>query len=207
MALRGEYSGFGTDPSAIYSFRSPQGGGQLSGLTAPDRLTPLRGSLAYQQAGMERKQEMEKLVGMGLPAQTDINKVEMVGINPMGFGPIYRAPRPQPFGTFGSIGMNTNEEQPVSLPQAPAMPSGGPQPAQGMTPPPIVPDRSLGMTAESPMAFTGFGRNIGESPYSTPAIPQTIPSPIPRETTSSLTSFANVPRFPVREESFLNRTR
>lgn len=49
---------------------------------------------------------------------------------------------------------------------------GGRQPSQGSTPPPVIPDRSLGMTAESPMAFTGFGRIVGESPYRTPTIPR-----------------------------------
>ena len=186
------YTGFGTNPNYIYSFRSPQGGAQPFGLSIPDRLTPLRGSLAYQQAGMERKQEMEKLVGMGLPAQTDINKVEKIV---SGGNVTYRAPRPQPFGTFGSVGMN-NEEQPALLPRTTTMPSGGPQPTQGTTPAPIVPDRSLGMTSEGPMAFTGFGRTVGEAPYRTPTIPQTIPSPIPRGTIPSLTSFGGIPRFP-----------
>jgi hypothetical protein len=144
---------------------------------------------------MERKNEMEKIVGMGLPAQTDINKIQQVGYDTARQRPVFAAPRPQPFGTFGSIGMN-NDEQPVSLSRTPTMPSGGPQPAQGTTPAPIVPNRSIGMTSESPMAFTGFGRNVGESPYRTPTIPKITPSPIPRRTIPSLTSFGGIPRFP-----------
>ena len=206
------YSGFGTDPNFIYSFRSPQRTpAQMAsiGTSFMDNYQTgqLQSSLAYQQAGMEGKKRMEKLVGMGLPANTDINKVQQVGYDVAGRRPVFAAPRPQPFGTFGSVGMNNDEEQPVSLPQAPAMPSGGPQPAQGTTPAPIVPDRSLGITSEGPMAFTGFGRTVGEAPYRTPTIPETTPSPIPRGAVSSLTSFAGVPRFPVREESFLNRIR
>lgn len=73
---------------------------------------------------------------------------------------------------------------------------GGPQPAQGTSIPPVVPERSLGISSETPLSFTGFGRATGESAYRTPTIPQTVPSPLPRGTTETLTSFSGIPRFP-----------
>jgi hypothetical protein len=137
------YTGFGTNPNLIYSFRrsnsnaSPYEG---SGLFTEDAFQPLRESLAYKQAGMEGKQRMERAISMGLPANTDLNKVQRVGYDVAGRRPIYAAPRPQAWGTFGSIGINNNEQ---SLP-----------------------------------------------------FPQTAPSPIPRGTITSLTSFGGIPRFP-----------
>jgi hypothetical protein len=85
--------------------------------------------------------------------------------------------------------------------------SGGPQPAQAATStitpptvqqqlPPVIPDRSLGLSAESPLAFTPFGRRTGESPMRTPAIPPITRSPFPRNVASSMTSPLGVPRFP-----------
>jgi hypothetical protein len=193
-ASRGQYSGFGTDPNFIYSFRSPQRTpAQMAsiGTSFMDNYQTgqLQSSLAYQQAGMEGKKRMEKLVGMGLPANTDINKVQQVGYDVAGRRPVFAAPRPQPFGTFGSIGMNNDEEQPVSLPQAPAMPSGGPQPAQGMTPPPIVPDRSLGITSNqftNPVSMSISG--LTERPN------------LNQISTSPLLS-SNVPEFPKQYEN------
>ncbi len=79
----------------------------------------------------------------------------------------------------------------------------GTQPKQGMATPapisnfsPIIPERSLGLTAESPLAFTPFGRTIGESPFRTPEIPPVVPSPFPRNVASSIRSPFGVPRFP-----------
>jgi hypothetical protein len=85
---------------------------------------------------------------------------------------------------------------------------GGPQPQQSMataptTPPtptaslaPIIPERSLGLTAESPLAFTPFGRTIGESAFRTPEIPPAVRSPLPTNIASSITSPFGIPRFP-----------
>ena len=83
---------------------------------------------------------------------------------------------------------------------------GGPQPQQSMatsarTAPttnfaPVIPQRSLGLTAESPLAFTPFGRTIGEAPFRTPEIPPAVRSPLPENIASSIRSPFGIPRFP-----------
>jgi hypothetical protein len=77
---------------------------------------------------------------------------------------------------------------------------GGPQPQQGVatsaTPAPIIPDRSLGLTAENPLAFTPFGRTVGESAFRTPEIPPVVRSPLSRNVASSMRSPLGIPRFP-----------
>ncbi len=83
---------------------------------------------------------------------------------------------------------------------------GGPQPQQRMAksitqpttaaPPPIIPERSLGLTAENPLAFTSFGRKIGESPMRTPEIPPVVRSPFPQNIASSMQSPFGIPMFP-----------
>lgn len=83
---------------------------------------------------------------------------------------------------------------------------GGPQPQRGMVPQttmastpsfaPVIPQRSLGLSAESPLAFTPFGRTIGEAPFRTPEIPPTVSSPFSRNVASSIMSPLGVPRFP-----------
>ncbi len=79
----------------------------------------------------------------------------------------------------------------------------GTQPKQGIATPapianftPVIPQRSLGLTAESPLAFTPFGRTVGESPFRTPEIPPVVPSPFPRNVASSIRSPFGIPRFP-----------
>jgi hypothetical protein len=183
------YTGFGTDPNLIYSYREGMATGPAMGSGQfADRFSGLRGSLAYAQADPRGRQRMEQAVEMGLPAQTDIGRTQRTGTTGMDRRPVFASPRPQPFGTFGSIGMN-NDEQPVSLPQAPAMPSGGPQPAQGMTPPPIVPDRSLGITSNqftNPVSMSISG--LTERPN------------LNQISTSPLLS-SNVPQFPKQYEN------
>jgi len=115
------YTGFGSDPNYIYSFRPA--GGTIGGVPTSQQsigaregvTQSLRNSLAYKQAGMEGKQRMEKAVSMGFPANTDISNVRQVGVDPNFFSPIYAAPRPQPWGTWGAVG---GEERPVSTPNA-----------------------------------------------------------------------------------------
>jgi hypothetical protein len=195
------YTGFGTDPNLIYSFQ-PSGSDTSryrSLLAKETALQPVRESLGYKQAGIEGKQRMERAVSMGLPANTDINRVQRVGYDASGGRPIFAAPRPMPFGTFGSIGMN-NDEQPVSLPRTPTMPSGGPQPAQGTspakvteqpvpqptrTPSPVgyIQSRSgigfsrtpMGFTGE-PASFTSGGQYFGMKPQPTAT---STPAPFP----------------------------
>ena len=183
-------NGFGQDPNYMYSFRQAGYNPRQSTIDAmsggQDALRSLRESLAYGQAGMEGKQRMERVVSMGLPANSDINKIHRLGYDPEMRRPIYAAPRPQPFGTFGSIGMN-NDEQPVSLPRTPTMPSGGPQPAQGTTPAPIVPEikkTELG-TSGGAIAFTPFGRM---AEFNFPSL------------AGSLTGFGGIPRFPFAKQ-------
>jgi hypothetical protein len=189
------YTGFGQDPFNIYSFRGERPQEGLGLMMKDEGIKSLRESLAYKQAGMEGKGRMERAVGMGLPPNTDLNRVQQVGYDPTRQQPIYAAPRPQPFGTWGSFGGGKERNEPVPTPQPPEG-GGGPQPAQGTGAPFTAPERSLGTSASSPLSFTGFGRTIGESAYRTPTIPSTVPSPIPRGTTETLTGFGGVPRFP-----------
>ena len=204
------YTGYGTDPNYIYSFRPSSGNAGMMrgfGLMGFDQaMNPLRSSLAYRQAGMEGKQRMEKVESMGLPFNTDINRVEKVGINPNGFGPIYRAPRPLPWGTWGAVG--GGEERPVKLKEPIGIPS---QREDGITQSPSLTEATqineseLGQSG-SPLAFTGFGqmaRNQKADQYQTP-IGQGISS-LP--STSPTLAAAGVPRFPYAgAESAFERT-
>ena len=98
------YTGYGTDPNYIYSFR-PSGKKEGFDFMGVDQvMNPLRSSLAYRQAGMEGKRRMEKVVLMGLPFNTDINKIKQAGFDPRSGSFIYAAPRPQPWGTWGPLG-------------------------------------------------------------------------------------------------------
>ena len=187
------YTGFGQDPNYMYSFRQAGYNPQQSMMGGQDAFRSLRESLAYRQAGMEGKQRMEKVVSMGLPANTDINKIQRVGYDPEMRRPVYVAPRPQAWGTYGSVGTN-EEERPI----APRMPAGGPQPAQKpspakateqpapqptRTPSPVgyIQSRSgigfsrtpMGFTGE-PASFTYGGQYFGMAPR-----PTATSTPIP----------------------------
>lgn len=167
----------------------------VSPLLARDAMqSQLNKDLGYIQADEKGRRRMEANYRMGFPLNTDPNKIEKVGYDPTR-GPIYRAPKPLPWGTWGSFGGGKERNEPVPTPQPPEG-GGGPQPAQGTGAPFTAPERSLGTSASSPLAFTGFGRTIGESAYRTPTIPPTVPSPISRGTTETLTGFGGVPRFP-----------
>jgi hypothetical protein len=187
------YTGFGTDPNLIYSFRrsnsnaSPYEG---SGLFTEDAFQPLRESLAYKQAGMEGKQRMERAVSMGLPANTDIDRVQRVGYNVAGRRPIYVAPRPQPWGTYGSVGMN-EEERPV----APRRPAGGAQPAKKPSLAKVteIKKTELGESGE-PIAFTPFGERVRQESQPQPK----AGSPFPAGTFGNVGRWFDqgAPRFP-----------
>lgn len=138
------YTGFGQDPNYMYSFRPTGYNPQQSMMVGQDAFRSLRESLAYRQAGMEGKQRMERVVSMGLPANTDINKIQRVGYDPEMRRPVYVAPRPQAWGTYGSVGMN-EEERPVT----PRMPAGGPQPSQRPT-------------TTGALSFTPFGERVDQ---------------------------------------------
>ena len=121
------YTGFGADPARIYSFNPYSYGSAIERMVAPHRaMAGLRSWIGYRQAGREGRQRMETLVDMGLPPTTDISRVRYEGRD-YGGRPIFSAPRPQPFGTYGSIGMDREEKKPT-----PPMVSGGgnPQPTQ-----------------------------------------------------------------------------
>jgi hypothetical protein len=140
------YTGFGTDPNLIYSFRGGMATGPAMGSGQyTDRFSGLRNSPAYKQADARGRQRMEQAVEMGLPAQTDISRARRTGIVTMDRRPEYVATRPQPWGTHGSVGMN--EEPPAELRET-----------------------MLGPTRQ-PLAFTGFGqtaRNQKADQYQTP---------------------------------------
>jgi len=152
-------------------------------------MSQLRSSTGYKQAGVEGKARMERVVSMGLPANTDINKIEQFGYDPTRQQPIYRAPRPQPWGTWGSFGGREKREVPAPVP------TGGPQPAQKPSPQPTPqPARTprptgyiqsqygtgfsrtpMGFTGE-PASFTSGGQYFGMTPKPTPT---STPIPFP----------------------------
>lgn len=107
----------------IYSQPVPYNpyGGQLS--SRP--MEALRGSLPYKQTDWRGRQRMESLVSMRLPAQSDITQVRQVGKRYDNV-PIYSAPMHQPWGKFGSIGMDREREKSKPLSSG----GGGSQPAQ-----------------------------------------------------------------------------
>jgi hypothetical protein len=67
-------------------------------------------SLAYQQAGMESRQRMESLFNMGLPMQSDVNRLRYEGSNYYTRSPIYSAAPHQPWGTWGAVGGQIAED-------------------------------------------------------------------------------------------------
>lgn len=146
---------FGQDLTRTYSFRPTT---TMGGALAPQQaMAGLQSSLAYRQAGIQGKQRMERLVGMGLPAQTDINKarIERVGVG--GFE--YSAPRVA-YGTWSGFG-GKQEEEPV--------PTGIRQP-ESLTKATEIQKTKLGESGQ-PLAFTGFGqmaRNQKTDQYQTP---------------------------------------
>jgi hypothetical protein len=121
------YTGYGNDPNYIYSFRPV--GGTIGGVpinmqsigAREGYMQSLRNSLAYRQAGMEGKQRMEKVVSMGLPFNTDINKIQKVGYDWQMRRNVYAAPRPQPWGTWGPM-MKTSERTTSGLTSKPLPP-------------------------------------------------------------------------------------
>lgn len=173
----------------IYSQPVPYNpyGGQLS--SRP--MEALRGSLPYKQTDWRGRQRMESLVSMRLPAQSDITQVRQVGKRYDNV-PIYSAPMHQPWGKFGSIGMDREREKSKPLSSG----GGGSQPAQQPSLPPVLPERSLGISSPSLLPFTGFGRITGESPFRTPTIPKETPSPLPRGAAGAISSPLGIPRFP-----------
>jgi len=72
-------------------------------------------SLGYKQAGLEGKQRMELLAGMGLPMQSDINRLRYEGSNYYTRSPIYSAAPHQPWGSWGALsGPTTEDGSPVT---------------------------------------------------------------------------------------------
>jgi hypothetical protein len=99
------YTGFGTDPNLIYSFRGGMATGPAMGSGQyADRFSGLRNSPAYKQADARGRQRMEQAVEMGLPAQTDISRARRTGTVTMDRRPEYFATRPQSWGTWGALG-------------------------------------------------------------------------------------------------------
>lgn len=85
---------------------------------AQEQLTKSR---AYLQADKSGRERMKKLVGMGLPANTDIQRVRAEGRDPMTGRTIYSAPMQQPWGTWGGFG-EEEKERPVRIPKRPNLP-------------------------------------------------------------------------------------
>jgi hypothetical protein len=134
-----------------------------------DGFRQLRESLAYKQSGIEGKRRMERLATMGLPVNTDINKIQQVGYDLSRRQPIYQAPRPQSWGTYGNVGVEEDRKGPSPSP------SGGPQPQKSTN----IPTRSMG-TAGSPLAFTRFGGRTGASPMPTSTMNPLLNLSVPR---------------------------
>ena len=89
---------------------------RLSNIFGSGNLIPdMTKSLAYQQAGMGSKQRMESLFNMGLPLQSDINRVRYEGSDYNTRSPIYSASPHQPWGSWGALSGPTAEDgTPVS---------------------------------------------------------------------------------------------
>lgn len=181
------YTGFGTDPNLIYSFRqTPMTGPAMGSGQYMDRFAGLRGSIAYRQADPRGRQRMERAVEMGLPAQADINRIQRTGIVGMDRRPVYAAPRPQPWGTWGAL--------------------GGAQESGGYSEETVreKEQEMLNRAARDPRRRMGFGVSELASPEEKRA--NQILDAKEREATraaspfqgrlSSLTGFGGVPRFP-----------
>jgi hypothetical protein len=184
------YKGFGQDPNYIYSFRpknQPLGGLALAG---KDITQPIRNSLAYRQAGIERQQSMERAVAMGLPANTDLGKVQKVGIDPSGFGPIYAAPRPQPWGTWGALSSgDVGSTGPFKNSDWRKQQEQKKQPT--LTEAAEIKKTQLG-EGGGPLAFTPFGERIRQESQPQPK----NKSPFPAGKVGSLTGFGGTLRLP-----------
>jgi hypothetical protein len=172
------YTGFGTDPNLIYSFRGGMATGPAMGSGQyADRFSGLRNSPAYKQADARGRQRMEQAVEMGLPANTDISRVQRVGYDVAGRRPIYAAPRPQAWGTWGALG---STQEPSGYKK-----SGGPQPATE------IKKTELGERGGA-IAFTPFGERVRQESQPQPR----AGSPFPAGTVGSLTGFGGILRFP-----------
>jgi hypothetical protein len=190
------YTGFGTDPNLIYSFRGGMATGPAMGSGQfADRFAGLRGSLAYAQADPRGRQRMEQAVEMGLPANTDISRVQRTGMVDMDRRPVFAAPRPQAWGTWEGdpkTGLLTSG----GLEPSGYKKSSGPQPAQGTTPAPIVTEikkTELGESGE-PIAFTPFGERVRQESQPQPK----AGSPFPAGTVGNVGRWFDqgAPRFP-----------
>lgn len=82
-----------------------------SGQLEPD----IRGSLAYRQASLRGRMQMQKMANMRLPLNTDPSRVRYEGSSYYTREPLYSAPMPQPFGTWGALsGLAAEDGTPVS---------------------------------------------------------------------------------------------
>jgi len=106
--------------SRIYSDYGTELPAQYAGLinTAARRQAILGSSRAYLQTDLRGRQRMEKVLNMGLPFNTDINKIKLEKMD-LGSRPLYSAPKPQPWGTWsGGLGSTQSaggykEEEPI----------------------------------------------------------------------------------------------
>lgn len=77
-------------------------------------LPNITASLGYQQADISGKRRMESLFNMGLPLQSDINRVRFEGVDQNRMG-IYSTAPHLPYGTWGALSGPTAEDgTPVS---------------------------------------------------------------------------------------------
>ena len=156
-------------------------------------LSGLKQSLPYKQADWRGRQRMEKMVGMGLPFNTDPSRVraEPALTSAMGGRPIYSTSMPQPWGTWSGFGQK-EEDRPVRLKEQIGI---GPQPekkpAQQPTPQPARTPRTTGYIKSrsgtgfsrtqmgfngEPASFTSGGQYFGMAPKPTPT---STPIPFP----------------------------
>lgn len=83
---------------------------RLSNRFGSGNLLPnITASLGYQQADIRGKRRMESLFNMGLPLQSDINKVRLEGVDKNRMG-IYSAAPHQPWGDWGALSGPTAED-------------------------------------------------------------------------------------------------
>jgi hypothetical protein len=199
------YTGFGSDPNYIYSFRGKQQPTGLEAVTAKDAMQPLRNWLGYKQAGIEGRERMEKAIKMGLPVNTDINKAVQVGYDPTRRQTIYAAPRPMPFGTFGAVGGGGEGKEPSPNSPMPTPPKDGMANIAGGVAPTLVPTpSSYSGSALTGTSYTPSAGNMGMGAYSRPKMESQQTSIAGGVAPASLA--APLPRlnFPTRQDEILN---
>jgi len=178
-----------------------------------DNLATLESSDFYRKSDYGRQLQMKANISKGLPALADPKSfVPSSAKDPISGQPSYWALKGSGFSTeaktaqgamniarmdaqqgggSGGGAVYSYAPQQPRQPKLPKAPTIGPQPSQGMTP---VSNGLSGTPFADRTEYPVLGGGVRSG-----GSPQTL--------AGSLTGFGGIPRFPVREESFLSRTR